>query len=118
MEKYEKPLVVVNNELAEGVYATGSGAGTGTGAPGCDSKYMNGVWQAGDYSDWAGGTRGYKQQFGCLGCPANTGSGCGLQTHYVDSNYAASYDVDNGNRMPSWERKGYGPNDTVSDWNM
>ena len=79
---------------------------------------MNGVWQAPVYSDWNGTTRGYKQQFGCLGCPANTASGCGLLSHYVDSGYAGSYDVDNGNRKPSWEKKGYGPDDAVTDWNM
>ena len=53
-----------------------------------------------------------------LGCPANTASGCGLLSHYVDSGYAGSYDVDNGNRKPSWEKKGYGPDDAVTDWNM
>ncbi len=88
-------------------------------APGCDSLYMNGVWQAPDYSSWAQGeVRGYKDQFGCLGCPAYTGDGCGLLTHYVDSGYASSYDVDNGNRMPGWERKGYGADDPVYDFNV
>jgi hypothetical protein len=83
---------------------------------------MKGVWQAMDTSSWwADGVetkRGYKQQFGCNGCPANTGSGCGLLTHYVDSNYAASYETDNGKRMPDWEAKGYGPDDIVSDWTV
>ena len=41
-----------------------------------------------------------------------------LLSHYVDSGYAGSYDVDNGNRKPSWEKKGYGPDDAVTDWNM
>ena len=70
------------------------------------------------FSQRNGGTRGYKQQFACLGCPANTSNGCGLLTHYEDSGHAGSYDLNNGNRMPSWEKKGYGPDDTVSDWNM
>lgn len=116
MKKYEKPVVIENEGLAEGIFMASGDAASG--GVKCDSKYMNGVWQAPDYSDWAGGTRGYRQQFGCLGCPANTASACGLQTHYPDSGNAASYDVDNGNRMPSWERKGYGPDDIVSDWNM
>ena len=38
--------------------------------------------------------------------------------HYVDSGYAGSYNTDNGNRKPSWEKKGYGPDDTVTDWAM
>ena len=121
MEKYTKPVVLTMDELAEGVYAA-SGApaeeANGTGGIKCDSIYMNGVWQAPDSSDWAGTTRGYKQQFACLGCPANTDNGCGLQTHYVESGNAASYDVDNGKRKPTWEKKGYGPNDPVTDWGM
>ena len=121
MKEYIRPCVITNLDCAEGVYlASGSSAGADGNDNGskCDSKYMKGVWQAPDYSNWNGGTRGYKQQFACLGCPANTASACGLQTHYEDSGHAGSYDVDNGNRMPSWERKGYGPDDPVTDWNM
>lgn len=127
MNSYETPKVIENADTSEGIYmASGVNAGGDTadntsstdGGPGCDSQYMNGVWQAPDYSSWNGGTRGYRQQFGCLGCPAYTGNGCGLKSHYVESGYAASYDVDNGNRMPSWERKGYNPDDTVTDWAM
>ena len=101
MKNYERPVMIRTEELAEGVYLASGGIK-------CDSVYMNGVWQAPDYSDWNGTTRGYKQPFGCLGCPANTASG----------GYAGSYDVDNGNRKPSWEKKGYGPDDAVTDWNM
>lgn len=140
MKSYEKPVILANEELAEGVYAASGAVDEGFNEPAgsesvesssettdnnvtdngpkCDSKYMNGEWQAPDYSDWAGGTRGYKQQFACLGCPANTDNGCGLLTHYVDSGNASSYDVDDGNRKPSWEKKGYGPDDVVSDWAM
>lgn len=120
MNSYETPKVIENQDVSEGVYmASGDdAANNSSGGPGCDSQYMNGVWQAPDYSSWNGGTRGYKQQFGCLGCPANTANGCGLQTHYIESGKASSYDVDNGNRKPSWEKKGYKPDDTVSDWNM
>lgn len=110
MKEYSKPLLDIVQE-AEGVYAA-------SGAAKCDSKYMLGIWQAPDYSNWNGVDRGYKQQFGCLGCPAYTDKGCGLDTHYPESGYAGSYDVDSGNRMPSWERKGYGPDEVVSDWNM
>ena len=117
MKKYEKPMIVFADGRAEGVYLASGGDSTED-ALKCDSKYMQGNWQAPDYSDWNGGTRGYKQQFGCLGCPANTSSACGLKTHYVDSGYAGSYDVDNGNRKPTWEKKGYGPDDAVTDWNM
>lgn len=114
MKHYEKPVVMVYDGLAEGVYAA-SGA---TVVLDCDSVYMQGVWQGPDYSSWNGGTRGYKQQFGCLGCPAYTYNSCGLQSHYENANKANSYDVDKGNRMPSWEKKGYGPDDNVTDFNM
>lgn len=110
MKEYSKPLLDIVQE-AEGVYAA-------SGAAKCDSKYMLGIWQGQDTSPWGAGTRSYKQQFGCLGCPANTANGCGLDTHYPESGYAGSYDVDAGNRMPSWERKGYGPDDSVEDWTM
>lgn len=120
MDKYVKPEVLANEELTEGVYAASGASSSGESGPKCDSAYMNGVFQSPDYSDWAGSTRGYKQQFGCLGCPAYTYAGgqCGLLTHYVESGNASSYDADNGNRMPSWERKGYGPDDVVTDWSM
>lgn len=115
MKTYVKPSITIDQFVAEGIYmASGSTASNIK----CDSIYMNGVWQAPDYSSWNGTTRGYKQQFGCLGCPANTGNGCGLQTHYIDSGNADSYNVDNGNRKPSWEKKGYNPDDEVTDWNM
>jgi hypothetical protein len=116
MKNYETPTLSIDSNLAESVFLA-SGTTTQV-AEGCDSKYMKGIWQAPDYSDWNGTIRSYKAQFGCLGCPRYTGTACGLLTHYVDSGYASSYDVDNGNRMPSWEKKGYGPNDPVTDWNM
>ncbi len=124
MYSYETPKVIENTDVSEGIYmASGDVAdaagGNSDGGPKCDSIYMKGVWQAPDYSHWAAGTtRGYKQQFACLGCPANTANGCGLQTHYIESGEAQSYDVDDGNRKPSWEKKGYGPDDAVTDWTM
>ena len=118
MQEYAKPIVLENEELAEGVYAASGSVVSGDSGPKCDSVYMNGKYQEPDRSEWAGGTRGYKQQFGCLGCPAFTGTACGLTTHYPDSGYADSYKVDDGNRMPSWEAKGYTPNEIVTDWNM
>ena len=121
MNRYVKPMSVEQDGLAEGVYMASGGtssSNTSGNGPKCDSVYMKGVWQAPDYSPWGGTTRGYKQQFACLGCPANTDNGCGLETHYVESGNASSYDVDNGNRKPSWEKKGYGPDDPVNDWNM
>ena len=106
MREYEKPLVDVVNEAAEGVY-------TASGNPGCDSKYMNGVWQHQYNGNWDG-SEGMKAIFGCLGCPAYTETACGLLTHYEDSNKAASYDVNSGRNMPAWEYHGKGENDIVT----
>ncbi len=117
MRTYEKPYMLSIEDLMEGIYAA-SGDAASSGGPECDSIYMNGVWQGQDHSAWNGAERGYKQQFGCLGCPANTDTGCGLRSHYVESGEADSYDVDKGNRKPEWERRGYGPDDKVTDWNM
>lgn len=80
MNTYKKPLITIDSDLAEGIYLA-----SGSNGLKCDSRYMKGNWQAPDYSSWNGGTRGYKQQFACLGCPANTANGCGLLTHYEDS---------------------------------
>ena len=109
MNRYERPMIIAYQDTAEGVYLASGGAADNSDTANnikCDSQYMNGNWQAPDYSGWNGGTRGYRQQFGCLGCPAYTATACGLKTHYVDSGYAGSYNTDNGNRKPSWEKKG------------
>lgn len=106
MKKYEKPVITVIEDLAEGVYAASGDYSSG--AAKCDSIYMKGVWEKGDYS-----SKNVKANLGCNGCPAYTGSGCGLTSHYVESGYASSYDVDNGNRKPSWESSGKSPEDAA-----
>ncbi len=128
MKIYEKPVIIRNDELTESVYlASGDVSEESAAAPGeivCDSIYMQGVWQPQDNSSWNGVERGYKQQFGCLGCPANRGGGasdngaggCALLIDQAYLDGATSYNVDNGNRKPEWERRGYGPDDVVTDW--
>lgn len=98
--KYEKPLIELFN-AAEGVYAA-------SGMPKCDSQYINGVFHAPDYNN----VENYISRFGCHGCPAFRENGCGLQME----DYWASYNADNGNRYPNWERAGYKPYDQI-DWN-
>lgn len=106
MKKYEKPVITVVEDLAEGVYAASGDVFGGTAK--CDSIYMKGTWEKGDFT-----SKGIKANQGCVGCPAYTGTGCGLNSHYVDSNFAASYDVDNGNRKPAWESSGKKPEDNA-----
>lgn len=109
MRKYEKPIIEVNNELAEGVYAA-------SGDIKCDSKYMQGQFQAPIYT-WVG-TEGFKAIFGCQGCRAYRGSACGLLTDYLNSSQASSYDADAGRRMPAWEYNGCEPYAVVTGENM
>lgn len=111
--KYEKPTAIVLDDTAEGIYCS-----SGSMEQKCDSVYMAGIWQGQDNTSWGSEQRGYKQQFGCLGCPANTGTGCGLLTHKIESGNAGSYDIDMGQRKPTWEKKGYLPDDVVTDWSM
>lgn len=100
--KYEKPLIVVEEGCAEGIY-TASGSTLG-----CDSKYIKGVYHAPNYYS----EENYISRFGCHGCPAFRDAGCGLQ----QEDYWLSYNVDNENRYPNWEKFGHTPTDPI-DWN-
>ncbi len=115
MKNYEKPIVLANYELSEGVFAASGTAGgtSSSGAPQCNSAYMNGVWHAPDYSN----TTSNIERYGCDGCPAFRWNGCGLQLDYVDSGNAESYDVDDGNRKPKWESNELDPNGFTYDYN-
>lgn len=107
MKNYEKPMVLLNEELMEGIYMasgdTASGGNDGSARPKCDSVYMNGEYHKPDYS-----INNNIDGLGCNGCPAFRENACGIQTE----EYWGSYDTDNGNRMPEWERNGKGPYDT------
>lgn len=71
MMKYEKPIIQINSEMAEGVYAA---SGSTNGRPGCDSDYMNFTYQ--HYS--GGWDKTVKEYYGCIGCPAYRETGCAL----------------------------------------
>ena len=114
MKDYEKPTIDVCQMRHEGVYAasgdTAADGSGGSGKPGCDSKYVNGVWQQPKYD---GNT--YLSNLGCNGCPAFRADSCGLQTDQAYLDGATSYNVDNGKRMPGWEAKGHKPDEKI-DW--
>lgn len=103
MNKYEKPNVIENDDLYEGVYAA---SGADTNSSHCESKYMNGVYQKGNYT--TGST--IKDYFGCSGCAADW-SRCAIN----DPNF--TYSANKGDCAPDWElgtggfRKGH----TASD---
>ena len=112
MREYIKPIIRIEESFAEGIYlASGDIVDTGSDVSGttsakCDSKYLNGVYSAPDYNR----TDTYKARFGCNGCPAFRWNGCGLQLEQ----YWGSYDTDNGNRLPNWERIGHAPDDAIN----
>lgn len=113
MDIYEKPIVLLNEELAEGVYAASGGAvedASSNNGPSCDSKYVNGVWHKDTYDG-----KTYLSHLGCNGCPAFRWNGCGLLIDEAYLNGAKSYDADNGKRMPGWEAKGHQAEEKI-DW--
>ena len=93
MRNYEKPQVIVQEQLSEGVYlASGSGNETE-----CKSKYMQGIWHKPKH----GASQGPNSEIrGCEGCPADNGSFCTLMKGYTtgDKDY-----------RPTWERNGEAP---------
>ena len=113
MEQYKKPVVLMNEELAEGVYAasgTVSPEATQTPEPTptpdkpvCDSIWMKGNYVQPDFSDWANGTNINGR--GCEGCPACWSDGkCHVESYPPEEDC-----------RPSWEVQGKGPYDK---WNQ
>lgn len=97
---YEKPVAILLDDLAEGVYAaSGATGGDGSDAAVCQSLYMNGVPRTPIHSVQGGEYRRIDR--GCEGCPA-------LQ-------YDGACRLDLGPfgdpLMPHWEREGHGPDD-------
>ncbi len=92
MKNYEKPEIIVVDNLAEGIYASSGKTGQT-----CDSIYMNGIFVLGTKSPI---TDGYKKGRGCEGCPANWGDKCAVS----ELNY-------DGDFRPSWEVEGKGPDE-------
>ena len=74
----------------------------GSGLVTCDSDYMNGVWQGVKEGSLGGEQMGNKEYWGCYGCPANKGNGCGLQ----DTDAVSRYFRYVGLLKPEWEASG------------
>lgn len=74
----------------------------------CDSRYMNGVWQAPNAGPWGELRKGCQEVLGCSGCPADKGDGCGLQ----DVGAAGRYFRQIGSLKPGWEASGKLPTDS------
>jgi len=106
MKEYEKPMVDIVTEAAEGVYAA-------SGKPGCDSKWMNSTYQ-----HYQGGwDKTVKEYYGCIGCPAYRETGCALEVDQAYLDGATSYNTDNGMRMPEWETKELAPDRMIDNTN-
>ena len=110
---YQKPLIISENDIAEGVFTASGlieGAEDQTGSEPqqtnlgntlCESQYMLGVWKGSDWSNWQGTNYDVR---GCEGCPANWNDGvCHANS---DPGFAEREDL-----RPSWEKEGKGPND-------
>lgn len=74
----------------------------------CDSKYMNGVWQAPSAGPWGDVKRGCQEVLGCHGCPANKSDGCALQDPGTGNTFFRMI----GTLMPEWEASGKMPTDS------
>lgn len=74
----------------------------------CDSRYMNGVWQAPSAGPWGELRKGCQEVLGCSGCPADKGDGCGLQDAGAGSRYFRQI----GSLKPGWEASGKLPTDS------
>lgn len=106
MKSYEKPLVLENEELSEGIYAASGDVTTS----GCKSIYMKGVfhrntrWE--NVTDWSNDSdlKHKERERGCEGCPYNWGY-CAVN----NTNAQPGQDA-----RPSWEQKGYKDTDPYS----
>lgn len=105
---YEKPIITLQNDLAEGVYAaSGDSYFTGptdTGADGktvgCQSQYMRGVPQTPNHNIGIPSQHQMMER-GCEGCSALQYNGaCAL--HLASSSAIL---------MPKWEQRGFKPAD-------
>jgi len=106
MKLYEKPMILSSSTTSEGVYMA-SGTDGGSGKVSCDSKYLKGQFNAGDWSIPSNSPQYTNLNVrGCEGCPANWGGSCALQN---DSYNPSQAEANVGNFMPSWEKQGKSP---------
>ena len=93
--QYEKPVVVAQNEVTEGVYAH-----SGTLYTTCSSQYMNGIYQAPVGGRIPSGTETTGRKMGCQTCPGDRNWACRCEE--------GSYEL----LMPQWEKDGHTPDET------
>lgn len=97
--KYVRPTIVVDENMAEGVYATGDSGGNTA----CESVYMKGVHQNSQTTIL--GNEYKRKDRGCEGCPADQGGQCRPDLGSFGSPL-----------KPTWERNGDNPEDTFIYW--
>lgn len=101
--RYEKPLAIRNDEIAEGIYTlSGDGAGESTELK-CESTYMQGTYHASQATIY--GNEYKRKDRGCEGCPAAQGGACRLGLGPFGSSL-----------MPTWERNHENPEDIFIYW--
>lgn len=94
MTRYEKPDILRVDNLNEGVYLA-------SGNPVCGSIYLRGEWR----KPWVNSNGTMIEVRGCEGCSADDGDGCKIKKGKYDQLNP------NGDFRPTWEQKGYKPDD-------
>ncbi len=107
MAVYEKPIILLDENIPEGVYASSGSSGAG-----CQSVYMRGVFQRNTrYENIKDPSNDSDLKHtlierGCEGCPYNWGR-CAVN----DPNAQPGQDG-----RPGWEKAGYKDTDVYSIW--
>lgn len=101
MMHYEKPDILRVDNLSEGVYLASGGV------PICGSIYLRGEWR----KPWGNSNGTMLEVRGCEGCSADDGDGCKIKKGKYDQLNP------NGDFRPTWEQKGYKPDDTPPWYN-
>lgn len=103
MKQYEKPMVEIICNKAEGVYAA-SGMKK---HPLCDSDYINNGYKVGTFKEGDS----YLEYYGCFGCPQsrdNAYCSLGDGADYDQSGQSGTYETKTN--APRWERENEDPN--------
>lgn len=95
MKCYQKPLLILNEEMCEGVYAA---SGDNPVSTGCQSIYIKGIYRKKKH----GNQLSTMLDIGCHGCAYYTGNGCKV----YDANAQEGLDA-----RPKWEIAGYKDSD-------
>jgi len=123
MKEYNKPLIDVVRERAEGVYATSGTTVAGVERPKCGSDVMS----VATYRMGNGAGTTYVEYYGCAGCHnSNNNGNCALApggeydqrvAKAIAEGSGTPDPADYDGLMPTWESRGYDAGSPVIDLN-